>query len=128
MFAEAPDLGHAIEALTHACFWDEVKALPMGIHTPVGEVGRLLSAGQRQRVLLARAFYRQPRLLLLDEATANLDPATQSRVLENLRAMPATKLLVSHDMRLSAQADRTFVLDSRGLREFGRKIDLAEVV
>ena len=128
MFAEAPDLGRAIEALTQACFWDEVKALPMGIHTPVGEVGRLLSAGQRQRVLLARAFYRQPRLLLLDEATANLDPATQSRVLENLRAMPATKLLVSHDMRLSAQADRTFVLDGRGLREFGRKIDLAEVV
>lgn len=126
MFDSDPQLDSVIAALQSAELWADVKEMPLGLHTPVGESGRLISAGQRQRILIARAFYRDPKIFILDEATANLDPQIEERVMARLKAHPATKLVVSHNSRLSHMADRTFVLDRRGLREFGRRVDLAE--
>lgn len=126
MFSENPQLDGVVEALRGAALWDDVKALPLGVHTPVGEGGRLLSAGQRQRILLARAFYRNPKILLLDEATANLDPKIESVIIDYLKKHSATKLVVSHNLHLGHLADRTFVLDERGLRELGRRVSVAE--
>lgn len=128
MFADTPNLDEAIEALRSAELWKDVKMMPLGIHTPVGESGRLISAGQRQRILLARAFYRNPKIFLLDEATANLDPEIEGRIMSRIKAHPATKILVSHSLQLSRLADRSFVLDERGFRELGRRVEFAEAV
>ncbi|GAB3350519.1 peptidase domain-containing ABC transporter [Lysobacter tyrosinilyticus] len=126
MFDDQPDLQRAIDALTAAEAWDMVRALPLGIHTPVGDGGRLMSAGQRQRVLIARALYRRPRILLLDEATSNVDPDAEARIFDRLRQLRSTKIVVTHHGALRQYADRLILMDSRGLREQGRVIAPAE--
>ena len=128
MFSECPEAERVLQALIEAAIWDDVKRLPLGLHTPVGDGGRLFSAGQRQRILLARAFYRRPKIILLDEATANLDAEVEERVLVSLSAMSCTKIIVTHNPRVAAFANRTFILDERGMRELGRRIPLAEKV
>lgn len=95
-----PDLESAAEraALT------EITAL--GWHRQLGERGRRLSGGQRQRVLLARAFASEARVLVLDEPASALDPATEARIAESLRAHPATIVLVTRSPLLLAACDR----------------------
>lgn len=85
-------------------------SLPMGLATPLRELGTGLSAGQNQRLLIARALYRQPKLLLLDEATANLDPLSVGFVRQLLRELPMTKVVVTHDLSLAQTADRVLEL------------------
>jgi len=94
-----------------------LRQLPMGFATQLSELGAGLSAGQHQRLLLARALYRQPKLLLLDEATANLDPVSVGFVRRLLRDLPVTKVVVTHDMSLAEHADRVFELVDQRLLE-----------
>lgn len=123
MFEDNPELQRAIDALIAAEAWEIVRALPLGIHTPVGEAGRILSAGQRQRLMLARALYRKPRILLLDESTSNVDPGGEARIFQRLKQLKSTKIVVSHHGALREFADRVVVLDRRGLRIQGRTIE-----
>jgi thiol reductant ABC exporter CydD subunit len=88
-----------------------VRALPDGYGTMIGEAGRGLSAGQRQRIALARAFVRNAALVILDEPTANLDAASAERVAEAIARLDCTVLLITHDPRLADVADRTVRLD-----------------
>ncbi|MCP5356773.1 MAG: peptidase domain-containing ABC transporter [Pseudomonadales bacterium] len=73
-----------------------IQSLPMGYHSLVGDMGSMLSAGQAQRILLARAFYARASLLLLDEATANLDQAVENQVLQSVRALGITTVMITH--------------------------------
>jgi len=84
-----------------------ITALPDGYDTPVGQRGRLLSGGQRQRICLARAFLRDAPVLVLDEPTTGLDPASAQRLLAVIRRFAAshTVILITHDPRLTAAAD-----------------------
>jgi len=93
-----------------------VADLPNGFETNVGDDGLRLSAGQRQRIALARALLGQPRLLLLDEPTSHLDPETAERVLDSLTALQPrpTMLLVTHDPQVAQRADR--MVEVRGGR------------
>jgi ATP-binding cassette subfamily B protein RaxB len=89
-FADTPDPHFASECARLACIHDEIMRMPMGYQTMIGSLGSTLSAGQRQRVLLARALYRRPRILFIDEGTANLDVELEKRINEALLAMPIT--------------------------------------
>jgi ATP-binding cassette, subfamily C, bacterial len=106
----APDLGEkeARKALELADAWAFVASLPHGLHTPLGERGGRLSGGQRQRLAIARALIHEPRLLILDEATSNLDAESEAAVIETVEHLKGrlTLLAVSHDEGLVNAADQ----------------------
>jgi ATP-binding cassette, subfamily C, bacterial CydD len=101
-----------------------IEALPRGYDTPLGERGLRLSAGQRQRIALARAFLRDAPLLLLDEPTAHLDPLTARQILRVVERLMAgrTAILVSHGMGWQGGAARVLTLDGgRAVPATGRQ-------
>jgi ABC-type multidrug transport system fused ATPase/permease subunit len=117
--AEASDAAVA-EAVRAAGLAELVTRLPHGVNTPVGERGRALSAGERQRVAIARAFLADPAVLVLDEATGALDPASEADVISGYEAVMRgrTTLLVTHRAELARRADRILVLEGgRVVRE-----------
>ncbi|WP_028917462.1 peptidase domain-containing ABC transporter [Pseudoxanthomonas sp. J35] len=105
------DLARVEAAARMAAIHDEIAAMPMGYHGLIGDMGSSLSGGQKQRLILARALYRQPRLLFLDEATSHLDVANERLVNEAVKALRLTKVIVAHRPETIASADRVLVLD-----------------
>ena len=124
----SPDAGDAdvVRAATIAGLHEDVLALPMRYETIVGEGGTALSAGQRQRIALARALLHRPRLLVLDEATSHLDPQTERRVDEALSALAVTRLVISHRLSAIRNADQILVLDRGRIVSRGRHEELIE--
>jgi ATP-binding cassette, subfamily B, bacterial len=105
-----------------------VASLPKGLETPVGERGEALSVGERQLVALARAQIADPGLLILDEATSAVDPATERRISEALRRLSEgrTTITVAHRLSTAEGADRVFVFDAGRLVETGTHRELVE--
>ncbi|TVS11141.1 MAG: peptidase domain-containing ABC transporter [Gammaproteobacteria bacterium] len=101
---------------------DEITAMPMGYRTLVGDMGSTLSAGQLQRVLLARALYSEPALLVLDEGTANLDAANERRIVAALCALPITQIIIAHRPQAIAAATRVVALVDGRLRNVRRPL------
>ena len=101
-------------ALRAAGVWEVVQAMPGGLDASVGERGSKLSGGERARIGLARALAGHPRLLILDEATAALDPETEAKVLETLRDLrgEVTILAISHQPALREVADRVYRIEA----------------
>lgn len=96
LFDDEVDLQRLSAAAQAARIEAFIQSLPMGYNSLVGDMGSIMSAGQQQRIVLARAFYKQPRVLLLDEATANLDFDTEKLILQEIMAMDTTRILISH--------------------------------
>jgi NHLM bacteriocin system ABC transporter ATP-binding protein len=103
-------LDDAWEATRLAGLDDDIRRMPMGMHTFVAEGGAMLSAGQRQRVMIARALVRRPRILLLDEATSALDERTQRIVAASLERLHATRIVIAHRLSTIAGADLILVM------------------
>ena len=89
---------------------DEIAAMPMGFHTLIGDMGTSISGGQRQRLLLARALYKRPRILFLDEATSALDVDREREVNQAIRQLQLTRIIVAHRPETIASASRVIVL------------------
>ena len=110
-FEPSPDIERVKEAAIGAHIWQEIQAMPMGLHSQVGDLGSALSGGQKQRLLLARALYSQPRILFLDEATSHLDSTTESHVNSYLKEKQITRISVAHRQETIKAADRIIDLD-----------------
>ena len=116
--ADAADVDAAARAAGLA---DLIDRLPQGIDTPVGERGRALSAGERQRLAIARAFLADPAVLVLDEATGSVDPAMEAQVVSGYEAVMRgrTTIVISHRLEPARRAGRVVVLDRGRIVEDG---------
>jgi subfamily B ATP-binding cassette protein MsbA len=127
-YGERADASMAeIEAAARAANAHEfIEKLPRGYDTVVGERGSLLSGGERQRIAIARALLRDPPILILDEATSELDSESDYLVQEAIRRLMAqrTVLVVAHRLSTVAQADRIVVLEGGRIVESGRHAEL----
>ncbi len=113
-FEADADVGRIREAAELAAVWEDIQGMPMAVHTPLAGADNGLSGGQAQRLLLARAIYRRPRILFLDEATSQLDHATERRIIDNLRTLNVTIISVAHRSNVVAAAGRFIDLDNEG--------------
>ena len=104
-------LGDAWAAARMAGLEEDIKALPMGMHTVVGEGGVTFSGGQRQRLSIAKALVHKPRIVFFDEATSALDNKTQSIVTKSLEQLKATRIVVAHRLSSIEKADRIYVMN-----------------
>jgi ATP-binding cassette subfamily B protein RaxB len=95
----------------------DIEEMPMAYETRIGDLGSALSAGQMQRILLARALYRKPRLLLLDEFTSGLDENTERLVVASVARLRATRVVVTHSDTVTRTADRVFELSGQRLAQ-----------
>ena len=105
----------------------EIVRMPMGYQTLVGDLGSGLSGGQKQRILLARALYKGPQVLALDEATSHLDLANERAVANALSQMRLTRLIIAHRPETIAGAQRVVVLREGKVTEVLRSIPSTEV-
>ena len=122
------DSEDVIKAAVRANAHEMILALPQGYDTPVGEGGMLLSAGQRQRIALARALYGNPRLVVLDEPNSNLDTKGEAALADCIRLLKAegvTLVAITHRLPLVSAVDKVMVLMHGAIEKFGT---LAEVM
>ena len=95
-FSPNLDLDRIIKCAQMACIHEEIMKMPMQYNTLVGDMGTSLSGGQKQRIVLARALYREPRILFMDEATSHLDVTNESMVSDHIKRLAITRILVAH--------------------------------
>jgi ATP-binding cassette subfamily B protein RaxB len=111
LFDDDPDRAKIEKAAAAAAIHADILAMPMGYETLVGDMGSALSGGQKQRVLLARALYREPKLLVMDEGTSHLDAEHERQVNRSVGAMGITRIIIAHRQETIAAADRVVRID-----------------
>lgn len=113
-FAPNINLNRVQECAHMACIHQEINNMPMNYNTLVGDMGTSLSGGQKQRVILARALYREPRILFMDEATSHLDVNNETLVNENIKQLDITRVIVAHRPETVKSAGRQINLACHG--------------
>lgn len=114
----------AWEAAEKSGIADDIRAMPMGMHTIISEGSGGISGGQRQRLMIARAIAPKPRILMFDEATSALDNITQKIVSDSLESLKCTRIVIAHRLSTIKQCDRIIVLDKGKIIEDGKYEDL----
>lgn len=102
---------------------EDIEAMPMKMHTELGDVSTI-SGGQRQRLVIAQALIRRPRILFFDEATSALDNEAQRVVTDSTRQLQASRIVIAHRLSTVMDADKIIVLESGRIAECGRPADL----
>ncbi|WP_417941122.1 NHLP bacteriocin export ABC transporter permease/ATPase subunit [Flavobacterium sp. RS13.1] len=120
-------LDDAWDAARMAGMEEDIKNMPMELHTFISEGAGTFSGGQRQRLMIARAIVHKPRLLYMDEATSALDNRTQNIVAESLDKLQATRIVIAHRLSTIKNADRIFVLDKGEITESGTYDELMQL-
>jgi len=110
LFDDGIDMERVIASAMMAAIHEDVMRMPMQYETLVGDMGSTLSGGQKQRILLARALYRQPRILILDEGTAHLDMAHEHAVNAAIGAMGITRIVIAHRRETIEAAERVLLM------------------
>ncbi|MFN6474202.1 MAG: NHLP bacteriocin export ABC transporter permease/ATPase subunit [Nostoc sp. SerVER01] len=113
-------MDEAWEAVRMAGFADDIKSMPMEMHTVISEGGTNLSGGQRQRLLIARALVLKPRIIIFDEATSALDNRTQAIVSTSLDQLGVTRIIIAHRLSTIRNADRIYVIEAGRVVQQGR--------
>ena len=119
-------LDDAWEAAEKAGIADDIREMPMGMHTIISEGQGGISGGQKQRIMIARAIAPRPKLLLFDEATSALDNRTQKQVSDALDKMGCTRIVIAHRLSTIKNCDRILVLDGGNIIEDGNYDELIE--
>jgi NHLM bacteriocin system ABC transporter ATP-binding protein len=119
-------LDDAWDAARMAGMEEDIKHMPMEMHTVVSEGAGTFSGGQKQRLMIARAIAHKPRLLFMDEATSALDNKTQSIVSQSLDKLQATRIIIAHRLSTIKNADRIYVMDKGTIVESGTYDELME--
>lgn len=117
----------AWEAAKLAAFDEDVKKMPMGMHTLINEGGSTLSGGQKQRLLIAQTLVHKPRILIFDEATSALDNQTQAIVTQSLHKLQATRIVIAHRLSTIKNVDKIFVFDKGKIVQVGTFEELLAV-
>jgi ABC-type bacteriocin/lantibiotic exporter with double-glycine peptidase domain len=112
-------LDEAWEAAEMAGIADDIRRMPMGMHTVIGEGQGGISGGQRQRLMIARAIAPKPKILMFDEATSALDNITQKTVSDSLEKLKCTRIVIAHRLSTIRHCDRIIVLDQGRIVEDG---------
>ncbi len=114
------------QAIRDSGMEEDVKSMPMGIHTFISEGGSNLSGGQRQRLLISRALVLNPKILMFDEATSALDNTTQAIVTQSLKRRHVTRIVIAHRLSTIQDADRIYVLENGQVSQVGRFEELTQ--
>jgi ATP-binding cassette subfamily C protein len=109
----------AWEAIKLAGLENELRSMPMGMHTMISEGSSTISGGQKQRLMVARAIVRKPKILLFDEATSALDNSTQAIVTKSIATLQATRIVIAHRLSTIIGADRIFFIEHGRVAESG---------
>lgn len=126
---EKPDIKRLIYAAKIANLYDFIENLPMKFNTKIGEIGLNLSGGEKQRLWIARAVYKNPAIVLFDEATSLLDANNEKTIIGNLTAFLSkrTVVIIAHRLSTVKNADNIIFLDKGTIVEQGTHDDLIKL-
>lgn len=117
----------AWEAAKLAALDEDIKRMPMGMHTVISEGSSTLSGGQKQRMLIARTLVHKPRIVIFDEATSALDNRTQSIITNSLNKLQATRIVIAHRLSTIKDVDKIFVFDKGRIVQTGTFDELISI-
>jgi ATP-binding cassette subfamily B protein RaxB len=111
-FSPTIDTERVVMCAHLACIHEEVMQMAMQYNTLVGDMGTSLSGGQKQRIVMARALYRQPKILFMDEATSHLDTQNEAIINQHIKELAVTRIIVAHRPETILSAERILKLEN----------------
>ena len=126
MFSKRSNMEKVIKAAKQACCHDFIMKLPEGYDTVIGEGGASLSGGEKQRLSIARAIMKDAPVIILDEATANVDPENEKELVEAIDALTREKtiIMIAHRLKTVRNADQILVIDKGHIAQRGTHDEL----